>query len=103
MDVVQLVALGVGILGLVWHQQRCTDKLRAEFRSEIATLRAEMQAGFAALRAEMQAGDAASQAGLEALRAEVAANGQRLARIEGYFGLGMPAEAAAVAAGARNG
>lgn len=80
MDIVQLVALAVGILGLVWHQQRIVERLRSEFRSEITLVRTEM--------AE--------------LRAEIAANGQRLARIEGYFGIGMPAEAAASAAGARS-
>lgn len=58
-------------VAIVWHQQRSIDKLRAEMREEFASL-----------------------------RAEVAGNGQRLARIEGYLGIGMPSEAAAAAAGA---
>ena len=57
---------------IVWHQQRTTDKLRAEMRDELG-----------------------------GLRAEVADNGQRLARIEGYLGLGMREAAATAAAGVR--
>jgi len=37
---------------------------------------------------------------LEKLRTDVAANGQRLARIEGFLGIGMPDAAASQAAGA---
>ena len=37
---------------------------------------------------------------LEKLRTDVAANGQRLARIEGFLGIGMPDAAASKAAGA---
>lgn len=37
---------------------------------------------------------------IEKLRTDVAANGQRLARIEGFLGIGMPETAASKAAGA---
>ena len=37
---------------------------------------------------------------IDKLRTEVAANGQRLARIEGFLGIGMPDAAASQAAGA---
>ena len=37
---------------------------------------------------------------IDKLRTEVAANGQRLARIEGFLGIGMPDAAASKAAGA---
>ena len=75
---------------IVWHQQRTTDKLRAEMREELGEFRAEMREELGKMREEF--GD---------VRAEVAENGQRLARIEGYFGLGMPEAAAAAAAGVR--
>lgn len=104
MDIVQLVALAVGVLGLVWHQQRSIDKLRAEMRQEIGSLRAEMGEEIGSLRAEMREEIGSLRAEMReeigSLRAEVAANGQRLARIEGYLGIGMPDKAAAAAAGA---
>ena len=85
----QIVSVAVAVLAIVWHQQRTTAALRKELRGEIAGLRKEMRSEIADLRSE-----------IKTLRDEVAANGQRLARIEGYFGIGMPAEAAAAAAGA---
>ena len=90
MDIVQLVTLAVGILGLVWYQQRSIASLRAELKQEFADLRAELKQEFADLRAE-----------ITALRAVVADNSQRLSRIEGFLGIGMPPEAAAIAPGAR--
>ncbi|WP_420443207.1 hypothetical protein [Candidatus Poriferisodalis sp.] len=62
----QIATMVLAALAIVWHQQRSTDKVRAE---------------------------------VGAVRIEVALNGQRLARIEGYLGIGMPADAAAGAAG----
>ncbi|WP_419845539.1 hypothetical protein [Candidatus Poriferisocius sp.] len=52
-SIAQLVALLVVFLGIIWHQQHSTDKLRDE----------------------------------------VISNGQRLARIEGFLRIGMPAPA----------
>ena len=75
----QVLTMVLAAAAIIWQQQRSVDKLRAEMRDEFAAVRADMGV----------------------LRAEVAANGQRLARIEGYFGMGMPEEAAAAAAGAR--
>ena len=43
MDIVQLVTLAVGILGLVWYQQRSIASLRAELKQEFADLRAELK------------------------------------------------------------
>ncbi len=97
MDIVQLVALAVGILGLVWHQQRIVERLRVELRGEIAQVRGEI----AQVRSEFRTEIAELRTEIAELRTEVAANGQRLARIEGYFGIGMSPEAAAAAAGAR--
>ena len=66
--VAQLLAVVLGVLAIIWNQQQTTDSLRSELRSEINGVRTE----------------------LGELRAEVAENGQRLARIEGFLGIGIP-------------
>ncbi len=71
MDIVQFVTLVAGIVALIWHQQRSINNLRKELKGEIAEL-----------------------------RADVTDVKERLARIEGFLGIGMPAEAAAAAPGA---
>ena len=58
---VQVVTVALGVFAIIWHQLRTIDKLR----------------------------DSTNQA-FDKLSAEVAANGQRLARIEGFLGIGMP-------------
>ena len=70
MDIAQFVTLVVGIVALIWHQQRSINNLRKELKGEIAEL-----------------------------RADVTDVKERLARIEGFLGIGMPAEAAAAAPG----
>ena len=63
--IAQLLAIVLGVLAIIWNQQQTTDSLRSELSSEIS-----------------------------GLRSEVAANGQRLARIEGFLGIGIPDTAA---------
>ena len=70
--IAQLVTLLMVGLGIVWHQQRSTDKLREEFQTAINT-------GFRELRQDHNN-----------LRHDVAGIGQRLARIEGFLGIGTP-------------
>ena len=72
--IAQLVAVILGVLAIIWNQQQTTDSLRSELRAEIGGVRTEM----GELRAEMGV-----------LRAEVSENGQRLARIEGFLGIGI--------------
>ncbi len=81
----QVISAAVAVLAIVWHQQRSTERLRAEMRAEFAAVRAEI----AAVRAE-----------IGEVRVDVRDGRERLARIEGYLGIGIPAEAAATAAGA---
>ena len=69
--IAQLATMALAVLAIIWHQQRSTDKLRGDF----------------------------SQA-TDKLQTELAANGQRLARIEGFLGIGIPTTAAEKAAGA---
>ena len=67
----QIVTVALAVLAIIWHQQRSTDKLRGDFERAI-----------------------------DKLRDGVAGNGERLSRIEGFLGVGMPAAAAPEAPGA---
>ena len=73
--VVQLLAVVLGVLAIIWNQQQTTDNLRTELSGVISSVEA-------GLRAE-----------ISELRAAVSENGERLARIEGFLGIGMPDEA----------
>lgn len=75
----QIATIVAGVLAIIWHQQRNTDKLRAEMRGDRSDHRAE----FSQVRAE-----------IGEVRTEVAQVSQRVARIEGALGVGVPAESA---------
>ncbi len=64
--IAQLVALALAVLGIIWHQQRQTDKLRDQLTNQI-----------------------------HRLRDQITDVKERLARMEGYLHIGMPAEASA--------
>ncbi len=81
--IAEIVAVVLAVLTITWHQQRSTDKLRDDFSHANDKLRDDFN----------HANDK--------LRTELAANGQRLARIEGFLGIGMPAAADDKAAGAQ--
>ena len=70
--IAQLVTVLVAAMAIVWHQQRGNDTLREELNASTRQIREEFNASNRQL----------SEA--------VAENGQRLARIEGYLGIGMP-------------
>ncbi len=66
--IAQLVTvLSVG-LAIVWHQQRSIDKLRDDVNASIRELRQDH----------------------DVLREAIAQIGERLARIEGFLGIGIP-------------
>ena len=105
MPVAHLVAIVLGVFAIIWNQQQTNDNLRTELRTEIAALRTEMgelRAEFsneiAGLRAEFSNEIAALRTELRTefsdeiggLRVLVVENGQRLARIEGFLGIGIP-------------
>jgi hypothetical protein len=69
---VQVVTVALAVVAIIWHQQRTIDKLRDGTNQAFDKLR-----------------DGTSQA-IGQLSTEVAANGQRLARIEGFLGIGIP-------------
>ena len=70
--IAQLLAVVLGVLALIWNQQQTTDNLRTELSGEIN-------------RVEARLSDEINE-----LRAEVSENGRRLARIEGFLGIGVP-------------
>ncbi len=89
----QLLAVVLGVMAIIWNQQQSTENLRTEMRAEIASLRTEMRAEIAGLRTETQTEIKSLRAEIAELRAEVRSNGERLARIEGFLGIGIPEEA----------
>jgi len=80
----------LGVLAIIWNQQQTTDNLRTELRADIIRLETELRAEFSneidGLRTEM--GELRAEIG--ELRVQVVENGQRLARIEGFLGIGIP-------------
>ena len=82
-----LVAIVLGVFAIIWNQQQTTDSLRTELRADIIRvetgLRAEFSNEIGALRAEFSNE-------IDGLRVLVVENGERLARIEGFLGIGIP-------------
>ena len=68
----QIVTVALAVLAIIWHQQRTIDKLRDDFDQANDKLRGDF-----------------GQA-VDKLRDSVTANGERLARIEGFLRIGMP-------------
>ena len=94
MPIAQLVAVVLAVFAIIWNQQQTTDSLRTELRSEIGGLRAEFSDEIGGLRAEFsdEIGGLRAEFSDEigGLRVQVAENGERLARIEGFLGIGTP-------------
>ena len=127
--ITQIVTLAAAVLGIVWHQQRTTDKLRddmnkanTELRNDMNTLRDDMNQANTELREDMNTlrNDMNTlreelrtelreeinalrndmNQGFQAIHIQLTEHGQRLSRIEGFLGIGIPAEVAERAAGA---
>ncbi len=88
--IAQLVTLLMVGLGIVWHQQRSTDKLREEFHTAIRNLREEFHTANHNLREEFQTAIRELRRDHDTLRDAIAGIGQRLARIEGFLRIGTP-------------
>ena len=106
--IAQLLAVVLGVFAIIWNQQQTIGSLRTELTADInrveTTLTADInrvETGLDELRTELTAEINRVETGLrtelggaiEELHAEVSNNGQRLARIEGFLGIGMPDEA----------
>ena len=98
MPAAQVVAVVLGVLAVIWNQQQTTDGLRTELRAEItqleASLRTELRAEITQLEASLRSEIAGLRSEIASLRSEVRSNGERLARIEGFLGIGIPETAA---------
>ena len=88
--VVQLVPVLVAALAIVWHQQHTTDKLRQDFNVAHHQHRQDLNAANHQLREDLNKLREDSNAAHHQLREGITENGQRLARIEGFLGIGMP-------------
>ena len=88
--ITQLVTLLLVGLGIVWHQQRSTDKLRDEFQTANRNLRDEFQTAIHNLRDEFQTAIRELRQDHDTLRDAIAGIAQRLARIEGFLRIGTP-------------
>ena len=110
--VVQLVTVLAAALAIVWHQQHNTDKLRQDFNTAHHQLRQDSNAAHHQHRQDLnklrEDSNAAhhqlpprpqttvprlredSNAAHHQLREGINENGQRLARIEGVLGIGIP-------------
>ena len=80
--IAQILTVLVAVLGIIWHQQRSTERLRDDFTRAIDGVRDDFTRAVDGLREDHNG-----------LRQEVVNNGQRLARIEGFLRIGMPAPA----------
>ncbi|MXZ54408.1 MAG: hypothetical protein F4Z34_14615 [Acidimicrobiaceae bacterium] len=87
------MTVALAVVAIIWHQQRTIDKLRDGTSQSIDKLRDGTSQSIDKLRDD-------TDRGLAKLGAAIAANGERLARIEGFLGIGMPDAAASRAAGA---
>lgn len=80
--IAQILTVLVAVLGIIWHQQRSTEKLRDDFTRAVDGVRDDFTRAVDGLRDDHGG-----------LRQEVVSNGQRLARIEGFLRIGMPGPA----------
>ena len=121
-EVTQIATLLVSVLAIIWHQQRSTKELRREFREDNRALRGEfrrenkklrrdlrgefrrenkkLRRDFERTHGELRADHGELRRAFQKMAEAVADNGRKLARIEGFLGIGMPAPAAAGAPGA---
>ena len=88
--VAQLLAVVLGVLAIIWNHQQTTDGLRAELTADISRVETTLTADISRVEATLTADISRVEAGLDELRTEVVDIGQRLARIEGFLGIGIP-------------
>ncbi len=106
--IAQLATLVLAVMAIIWHQQRSIDKLRDDFnaanrelRDDFSAANREQREATDKQRDDFSAANREQREATDRLRDGVAENGQRLARIEGYLGIGIPAEAAAATGAAQ--
>ena len=86
------VTLLLGMLGLVWHQNHGTNRLRDELQKACEgteQARREVHQDNRCLRDELLEARRETQQAIRELQSTVVENGQRLSRIEGFLGIGI--------------
>ena len=91
--VTQLAAVVLGVLAIIWHQQRTIDKLRDDFERAHSKLRDDFGRALSKLRDDFGRAIDKLRDGQDEVK-------QRLSRIEGFLGIGMPEAAGQEAPGA---
>ena len=81
--IIQVLTVALGVLGIIWHQQRSINKLRDDTTGAIDKLRDDTTGAIDKLRDE-------NARDHENLRAAVIRNGERIARIEGHLRMNPP-------------
>ena len=81
--IIQVLTVTLGVLGIIWHQQHTTNKLRDDTTGAINKLRDDTTGAINKLRDD-------NARDHEALRAAVVRNGERIARIEGHLRMPPP-------------
>ena len=92
--IAKLVATILVVLAIIWHQEHSLESLRADLIAEIRGLGTSLTDAINGVeitpRTDLKGGETGLRAEVAELRAEVSENGQRLARIEGFLGIGIP-------------
>ena len=81
--IVQVVAVALGVLGIIWHQQHSINKLRDEMITGNNKLRDDTTGAIGKLRDD-------NARDHERLWTAITQNGERIARIEGRLGMDPP-------------
>ena len=89
--IAQILTVLVAVLGIIWHQQRSTEKLRDDFTRAVDGVRDDFTRAVDGVRDDFTKAVDGLREDHNGLRQEVVNNGQRLARIEGFLRIGMPA------------
>lgn len=92
--IAQMLVIVLGVLAIIWNEQQSDHNLRTDMRADIADVRGEINGLGTTLRDEINSSETTLRDEIGELRDEVVANGQRLARIEGFLGIGTPDPAA---------
>ncbi len=91
--VVTVLAIALSVIGIIWNQQRTTDKLRKDFNASHEKLRDELTASDKEMRKDFTRAHEKLRdelrASLIGLWRAVRRNGERLAAIEAMLGIGM--------------
>ena len=92
--IAKLIATVLVVLAIIWHQEHSIDNLRTDLIAALNSLETSLSAEINGVdttpRTDPNVGETGLRTEVNELRAEVSENGERLARIEGFLGIGIP-------------